>query len=196
MSIEPIGSETKFNAFIIAKGDVIYSPGDIFEARSPTDISKFPFHKQQCSFTLPAWAMPKNALSLSSVKDHAALDYFYPHSEWTLLEYSTETIEDIYTNSFVFNLTIKRRALYYRVMVIAPTVLFALLNPLVFLLPIESGERVSLAMTILLSYAKFLRLVSSSIPPSSNPMCALLIVMIIIIVVSGIIVLGVIIPVK
>jgi hypothetical protein len=55
---------------------------------------------------------------------------------------------------------------------------------------------VSVAMTILLSYAKFLRLVSSSISPSSNPMCALLIVMIIIIVVSGIIVLGVIITVK
>jgi hypothetical protein len=73
-------------------------------------------------------------------------NYFYPHSEWTLLECSTETIEDIYMNSFVFNLTIKRRALYFGVMVIAPTVLFALLNPLVFLLPVESGERVSLAM--------------------------------------------------
>jgi hypothetical protein len=46
--------------------------------------------------------------------------------------------------------------MYYGVMVIAPTVLFALLNPLVFLLPVESGERVGLAMTILLSYALFL----------------------------------------
>jgi hypothetical protein len=41
-------------------------------------FSKFPFHKQQCSFTFTAWAMLKNALSLSSVKDQAALDYFYP----------------------------------------------------------------------------------------------------------------------
>jgi hypothetical protein len=55
---------------------------------------------------------------------------------------------------------------------------------------------VGLAMTILLSYAIFLTLVSSSIPVSSNPMCALLIVMIIFIVVSGIIVFGVIITVK
>ena len=86
--------------------------------------------------------------------------------------------------------------MYYGVMVIAPTVLFALLNPLVFLLPVESGERVGLAMTILLSYALFLMIVSSSIPASSNPMCALLIVMVIIIVVSGIIVFGAIITVK
>jgi hypothetical protein len=81
-------------------------------------------------------------------------------------------------------------------MIIAPTVLFALLNPLVFLLPVESGERVGLAMTILLSYTILLALVSSSIPASSNPMCALLIVMIIIIVVSGNILFAVIISVK
>ena len=194
--MEPIGGETKFNAFIHANGDVIYSPGDIFEARCPTDISKFPFDKQKCSFTFIAWAITKNFLSLSSVKDRASLVYFFPHSDWTLLEYSTETIEDIFTDSFVFNLTIKRRALYYGVMVIAPTVLFALLNPFVFLLPVDSGERVSLAMTILLSYAIFLILVSSSIPASSNPMCALLIVMIIIIVLSGSIVFCVIMTVK
>jgi hypothetical protein len=124
------------------------------------------------------------------------LDYFSPHSDWTLLEHSTETDEDIYTSSFLFKLKIKRRAMHYGVMIIAPTLLFVLLNPLVFLLPVESGERVGLAMTILLSYAIFLTPVSSSIPASSNPMCALLIVMIIIIVVSGIIVFGVIITVK
>jgi hypothetical protein len=64
------------------------------------------------------------------------------------------------TDFYHFKLKIKRRALYYGVMIIAPTVLFALMNPLVFLLPIESGERVSLAMTILLSYAIFLTLMS------------------------------------
>jgi hypothetical protein len=195
--MEPIGGETKFNAFIIANGDVIYNPGDVFEAKCPTDISKFPFDEQQCVFTFMAWAMPKYFIRLLSVKDQASLDYFYPHSDWILLEYSN-VAEDQGSNTdfYHFKLKIKRRALYYGVMIIAPTVLFDLLNPLVFLLPVDSGERVSLAMTILLSYAIFLTLVSSSIPASSNPMCALLIVMIIIIVVSGIIVFGVIITVK
>jgi hypothetical protein len=36
-----------------------------------------------------AWAMPKYFICLSSVKDQAVLSYFYPHSDWTLLEYST-----------------------------------------------------------------------------------------------------------
>jgi len=194
--MEPIGGDTIFNAIILYNGNVIYSPGDVFEARCPTDISKFPFDEQQCIFEFMPWGTPKELLVLSSNGDQAGLNYFYPHSDWVLLEYSTEVKEVLFGTVFAFNLRIKRRALYYGVMIIAPTVLFALMNPLVFLLPVESGERVSLAMTILLSYAIFLTLVASSIPASSNPMCALLIVMIIIIVVSGIIVFGVIITVK
>jgi len=194
--MEPIGGDTIFNAIINYNGTVIYSPGDVFEARCPADISKFPFDEQQCTFEFMPWGTPKELLVLSTNGDQAGLNYFYPHSDWVLLEYSTEVNELLFGTVFSFNLRIKRRALYYGVMIIAPTVLFALMNPLVFLLPVESGERVSLAMTILLSYAIFLTLVSSSIPASSNPMCALLIVMIIIIVVSGIIVFGVIITVK
>jgi hypothetical protein len=67
--MEPIGSETKFNAFIIAKGDVIYSPGDIFEVRRPTDISKFPFDKQQCSFSLNLDRNNLMLLDLSQMRD-------------------------------------------------------------------------------------------------------------------------------
>jgi len=195
-TMESVGGGTKFKASLLYTGDVIYGPGGNFEAKCPTDISKFPFDEQHCVVAFMVWGIPKQFITLSSLKNQAEIDLFYPHSSWRLLEYSTAT-EDINGISFFYlKLRIKRRAMYYGVMVIAPTVLFALLNPLVFLLPVESGERVSLAMTILLSYTIFLALVSSSIPASSNPMCALLIVMIIIIVASGIILLGVIITVK
>ena len=194
--MEPIGGETKFKTFLLYTGDVTYVAGGNFEAKCPTDISKFPFDEQHCVVAFMAWGIPKQFITLSSLKNQAVIDDFFPHSSWRLLEYSTAT-EDINGISlFYLNLRIKRRAIYYGVMVIAPTVLFAMLNPLVFLLSVKSGERVSLAMTILLSYTIFLALVSSSIPASSNPMCSLLIVMIIIIVVSGIILFGVIITVK
>jgi hypothetical protein len=106
-------------------------------------------------FVLTAWALPNERLSLSSLYSQAELDYFHPHSDWTLLDYSTETDDEGGETNFYFELRIKRRTLYYGIMINAPTVLFALLNPLVFLLPVESGERVSLAMTIVLSYAIF-----------------------------------------
>ena len=196
ITMEPVGGGTKFKAFLLYTGDVIYGPARNFETKCPTDISKFPFDEQHCFVAFMAWGIPKQFIEFSSLKTQAVIDDFYPHSSWGLLEYSTAT-EDINGISlFYLNLRMKRRAMYYGVMIIAPTVLFALLNPLVFLLPVESGERVGLAMTILLSYTIFLALVSSSIPASSNPMCALLIFMIIIIVVSGNILFAVIISVK
>jgi len=195
-TMESVGGGTKFKAFLLYTGDVIYVPAGNFETKCPTDFSKFPFDEQHCFVAFMAWGIPKQFITLSSIKTQAVIDDFHPHSSWRLLKYSTAT-EDINGISlFYLNLRIKRRAMYYGVTVIAPTVLFALLNPLVFLLPVESGERVGLAMTILLSYTIFLALVSASIPTSSNPMCALLIVMIIIIVVSGNILFAVIISVK
>jgi hypothetical protein len=66
-------SLTKLNLMhLLLSKEMLYIVQGIF--------SKFPFHKQQCSFTFTAWAMLKNALSLSSVKDQAALDYFFPQT--------------------------------------------------------------------------------------------------------------------
>ena len=131
--MEPIGGTTKFNAFIIANGDVIYVPGDVFESKCPTNISKFPFDEQQCTLMFTVWGIPSAFMSLSSLKDQAELDYFSPHSVWKLLEYSTESEVKGAGTLFSLNIIIKRRALYYGVMVIAPTVWFALLK-----LPVES----------------------------------------------------------
>jgi hypothetical protein len=102
--MEPIGGDTIFNAIIIYNGTVIYSPGDVFEARCPTDISKFPFDEQQCTFEFMPWGTSKELLVLSANGDQAGLNYFYPHSDWVLLEYSTEVKELIFGTVFSFNL--------------------------------------------------------------------------------------------
>lgn len=162
------------------------------KAKCPTNVAKFPFDTQECNLFFFNWGIVKSKLTLSALSNQAKLDWYTPNSDWTLLEYSTfvEPYNDY--SRFNVNIKIKRQPLYYAVMMILPTLLFALLNPLVFVIPVESGERVSLAMTILLSYAIFLTLVSAAIPTSSNPMCVLLAVMITIISLSGLIVASVI----
>jgi hypothetical protein len=85
-------------------------------------------------------------------------------------------------------IALQRKPAYYFVVIILPTLMFSLLNPLVFLLPIESGERISLSMTILLAFVFFLTLVANFIPESSTAMCFLLVIMIIMIAISSMIV--------
>ena len=188
--MEGLGSKTSFYTSISYTGDVYYSPGDVIDITCPTDISKFPFDTQRCVVYVFAWGTNTNTLNFTSIEANAKLDYFSPNSDWTLQEHSTNVEEWHSQSVFKVTLQVKRQPLYYTVMVVIPTLLFAVLNPLVFLLPVESGERVGFSVTILLSYAIFLTLVSSSVPATSNPMCVLLIIMVIIIIISGIIVFG------
>lgn len=197
-SMKPVGHNMDCATTIHSNGGVWYAPGGVLVSKCPTDISKFPFDTQTCRLKFSSWGIRSSNLILSSVHDKAQLNLFTPHSDWTLQECTTS---DGYApqsdyHEFQVEITIKRQPLYHVVMVILPTLLFALINPLVFVLPIDSGERVSLAITIMLSYVMFLTLVSSSIPTSSNPMCALLILMVIIIFISGVIVIGTIINTK
>ncbi|KAL8596823.1 hypothetical protein ACOMHN_027152 [Nucella lapillus] len=54
---------------------------------------------------------------------------------------------------------------------ILPILLLSLLNCLVFLLPVESGEKMTVSVTIFLSFAVFLSLIDSSLPPNSDSVC-------------------------
>ena len=60
----------------------------------------------------------------------------------------------------------------------------AFLNTLVFLLPCESGERISYAITVMLSIAVFLTLVGDHLPQTSEPMSILSYYMMLILVLS------------
>ena len=73
-------------------------------------------------------------------------------------------------------------------LILFPCAAFSFINPLVFLLPIESGDRIGYSTTILLSYTIFLSLVTAAIPATSNPMSIILIILTITIVTSGFIV--------
>ena len=66
-----------------------------------------------------------------------------------------------------FYITIRRKTLFYTVNLILPTVLISFLCVLVFYLPAEAGEKVTLGISILLSLVVFLLLVSKILRPTS-----------------------------
>lgn len=66
-----------------------------------------------------------------------------------------------------FYIVIRRKTLFYTVNLILPTVLISFLCVLVFYLPAEAGEKVTLGISILLSLVVFLLLVSKILPPTS-----------------------------
>ena len=61
-----------------------------------------------------------------------------------------------------------RRPLYYVLNVIIPTILLNILSLLVFHLPVESGEKLSLGVTVMLAYTVVLLIIFDLTPASGQ----------------------------
>ena len=66
-----------------------------------------------------------------------------------------------------FNMTMRRKTLFYTVNLIIPCVGISGLSVLVFYLPADSGEKMSLCVSILLSLTVFFLLLAEIIPSTS-----------------------------
>ena len=66
-----------------------------------------------------------------------------------------------------FNITMRRKTLFYTVNLIIPCVAISFLTLLVFCLPSECGEKVTLSISILISLTVFFLLLAELIPPTS-----------------------------
>ncbi|XP_046576222.1 acetylcholine receptor subunit delta-like [Haliotis rubra] len=74
----------------------------------------------------------------------------------------------------VFTFVFKRKYLYYVITNILPVMLLSVLNLGVFLLPPETGEKVSLCISIVLSYAVYMSAISGRLPEVSDTVTAVL----------------------
>jgi hypothetical protein len=95
------------------------------------------------------------------------------HNEWDVV--SMKAIRNVlYYNccpdpypDITFSLEIKRKPLFYIMSILFPCILTSWVAALGFALPPESGEKVSLEVTVLLSLAVFLLMVTEQLPASS-----------------------------
>ena len=71
-----------------------------------------------------------------------------------------------------FTLTLERRPLYYLLNIIIPTVvgILAVLSALTFMVPMNSGERLSLGTSILLALSVFMLILQDNTPQGETPL--------------------------
>ncbi|CAC5392660.1 unnamed protein product [Mytilus coruscus] len=155
-------------------------------SKCTANVYKFPYDSQTCDLNFVVWGILANDINFIADSNPVDVSFYTPNSDWSLESYKGETLLWNGYSNFKMTFTIKNAPLYHNIVVACPTILFSLLNPLVFLLPIDSGDRIGLSTTISLSYAIFLTMVQTAVPASSNPMNLLLVMMIVTITFSGI----------
>lgn len=98
---------------------------------------------------------------------------YYPSVEWDILSVPAERHERYYPccaqpyPDIFFNITLRRKTLFYTVNLIVPCVSISYLSVLAFYLPADSGEKIALCINILLSQTMFFLLISEIIPSTS-----------------------------
>uniref|UniRef100_A0AAU6PBG8 Nicotinic acetylcholine receptor alpha1 n=1 Tax=Protohermes xanthodes TaxID=1452977 RepID=A0AAU6PBG8_9NEOP len=163
-------------------GKVIWKPPAIYKSFCEIDVEYFPFDEQTCfmkfgSWTYDGYMVDLRHLSQSPDSDNIDmgidLQDYYISVEWDIMRVPAVRNEKFYScceepyPDIIFNITLRRKTLFYTVNLIIPCVGISFLSVLVFYLPSDSGEKVSLCISILLSLTVFFLLLAEIIPPTS-----------------------------
>lgn len=107
-------------------------------------------------------------------RDEVDISSYVTNGEWGLIGSRVERNEvvypigdEVYPDVRVY-IVIHRRILYYILNIILPCVWLNLLSLLAFCLPPDAGEKITLGITVLLSYSVFNLLIAESMPPTSE----------------------------
>ncbi|OWF41679.1 Acetylcholine receptor subunit alpha [Mizuhopecten yessoensis] len=137
------------------------------------DVTYYPFDQQTCDILLFPWGYTTNDIQLNAISSTLDTTHYAENPIWNLVSTVQQSFQP---PALGFGMTIKfkRKPLYFAVNYILPIISMSIINMLVFLLPADSGERVGFSVTVLLSIAVFLSIVSSFLPQTSTPQMALL----------------------
>ncbi|XP_033728749.1 acetylcholine receptor subunit delta-like [Pecten maximus] len=156
---------------ILLDGTITWTPAGIYQTLCETDVTYYPFDTQVCDITISTWGYTSTEISLYFDSSPVDTTYFTENGEWEFTSSSTSTTTNQRRgksfSSLTFHMNLKRRPMYHVLNTLTPTILLAFLSCMAFKLPPESGERIGYSLTVLLSYAVYLTLVSTNIPTTS-----------------------------
>lgn len=166
-------------------GFVVWEPPAIYKSSCIIDVEFFPFDIQKCKLKFGSWTYDGNQVDLRHIcandshnNDNKTINYriengidllnFSSSVEWDILEVTAvKNVTPPNSPDITFYIEMRRKTLFYTVNLIIPCVCISFLTVLVFYLPSDSGEKITLCISILLSLTLFFLLLAEIIPPTS-----------------------------
>uniref|UniRef100_A0A8C5UZ45 Cholinergic receptor nicotinic alpha 6 subunit n=1 Tax=Microcebus murinus TaxID=30608 RepID=A0A8C5UZ45_MICMU len=165
--------EGKTKALLKYNGMITWTPPAIFKSSCPMDITFFPFDHQNCSLKFGSWTYDKAEIDLLIIGSKVDMKDFWENSEWEIVDASGykhdikyNCCEEIYTD-ITYSFYLRRLPMFYTVNLILPCLFISFLTVLVFYLPSDCREKVTLCISVLLSLTVFLLVITETIPSTS-----------------------------
>ncbi|KAK3788274.1 hypothetical protein RRG08_027008 [Elysia crispata] len=163
------------NVIVLNNGTVIYLTMVIYKSSCSIDVKYFPFDSQHCTLDFSSWSYDLEGMNLILLGGQDGdLSNYKNSTEWELVGFLQERKEENFSccevpYPFIKNhILIKRRPLFYVFNMIFPCVLITLVALLGFYMPSDTGEKISMGITTLLSMTVFLMIVADQMPPTSD----------------------------
>jgi hypothetical protein len=138
----------------------------------------FPFDWQICKIKFSASTGFTNLMKFAT-NGKVNLEFYTPNAEWDLVNATGEIMElpvwSLARDGFLPNmsvymvtLTLQRRHQYYWIHLIIPCMFMSGLVCFVFVMPADTGEKISFSVTILLAFTVYQLIIADSLPKGSE----------------------------
>ncbi|CAG2220044.1 unnamed protein product [Mytilus edulis] len=161
-------SESTYVTFF-QNGTAMTSLVTVFHTTCTTDITHYPFDKHTCDISV----IPRNLFSsliLETSVTSVLNEFTIENSEWSVCSAVQQDLLGPVSNvNFVVYLT--RKPYFLVLNLVLPSIIICTVNSLSFLIPVESGERLSFCVSLLLTYIVFLTTVLDKLPSTDTVSC-------------------------
>ena len=181
--------EKTSHVLLHSDGTIRWSQPVTFRAACLMNLKAFPFDQQCCSLRFGSWSYDGSLIDLHipDPEETEPFDHkseYHVNGEWKLIHATafrnvsiyeipanasdTSVLEIYHWPELYFSLQLQRKYNFYLFTLLIPYFLITFLSSLVFFLQPESGEKMSLAITTLLSLVVFNEYVMNIVPPSAD----------------------------
>ena len=131
-----------------------------------------PFDAQTCYINVDSWTYNDNLVKLSNMSSTVKTDQYQPNGQWKLIDteivvrreaFNAGSFTSVY---FIFHL--ERKPLFYCSVLLVPIAMLSFIMILPFMLPADSGEKISLEITVILSFTVFQLVIAEKVPETSD----------------------------
>ncbi|MEQ2214167.1 hypothetical protein XENOCAPTIV_015533 [Xenoophorus captivus] len=153
-------------------GTITWTPPASYKSSCTMDVTFFPFDRQNCSMKFGSWTYDGHMVDLVLVDQYVDRKDFFDNGEWEILNATGvkgSRRDGVYWYPFItYSFILKRLPLFYTLFLIIPCLGLSFLTVLVFYLPSDEGEKLSLSTSVLVSLTVFLLVIEEIIPSSSK----------------------------
>ncbi|VDI17815.1 Hypothetical predicted protein, partial [Mytilus galloprovincialis] len=148
-------------------GRISWYPYHVFESQCSINVTFYPYDKQTCHIIFTIWTYRYDEVEIDP-ESKFELDEYTENSLWTITSTSVQINRVLGSHEIDFTINLRRKPTYYIVNIVIPLIFLGILNSLVFIIPADAGEKMSYSVTVFLSLAVFLTIITAQLPVNSE----------------------------